>query len=88
MITPEVHKVAVERYGASSPSSKIFGAIGAIKSIRNNSKKMDQIDAAYGAWTSKLNNKDATISAKTIYDQITADLMVVHHVSWIIFKFH
>lgn len=49
---------------------------------------MDQIDAAYGAWTSKLNNKDATISAKTIYDQITADLMVVHHVSWIIFKFH
>ncbi|OXA63662.1 putative phosphoenolpyruvate synthase [Folsomia candida] len=81
MITPEVHKVAVERYGASSPSSKIFGAIGAIKSIRNNSKKMDQIDAAYGAWTSKLNNKDATISAKTIYDQITADLMVVHHIS-------
>ncbi|XP_021956077.1 prodigiosin synthesizing transferase PigC [Folsomia candida] len=80
VITKEVHSVALERYGVSSRSSKIFSTLDAIKLIKNAHNRLDQANLEYGSWTFRIKS-GLPISARTIYDQITADLMVVHDVS-------
>lgn len=79
VITKEVHSVALERYGVSSRSSKIFSTLDAIKLIKNAHNRLDQANLEYGSWTFRIKS-GLPISARTIYDQITADLMVVHDV--------